>query len=207
MPAEHVAAVILAGGRGQRLGGTLKSELRVGDVRLLDRVLPVLAGCRPLVLAHGPHDPVALAAPAAMQPVADLPADCHGPMAGLAAAVAAVRDRAELLACVAVDTPFLPPDFVGRLLAELGGAPVAVAGYGGQPYPTNSLWRLARFRDLPERVLADKAPHSLKALAAEAGGVVVEWPEDPAGDPFANINTPADLAAAEARAATSATGF
>src|SRR5690606_13300390 len=58
------AAVILAGGRGERLGGMVKAELRVGGVRLLDRVLPIVAGCRPVVVAHGPHDPARLELPA-----------------------------------------------------------------------------------------------------------------------------------------------
>jgi molybdopterin-guanine dinucleotide biosynthesis protein A len=69
------------------------------------------------------------------------------------------------------------------------------------------MWRLQQFRDLPEQVLAATAPHSLKSLSAAAGGVTVEWPAGVAGDPFANINTPVELAAAEARAATQMKGF
>jgi molybdopterin-guanine dinucleotide biosynthesis protein A len=193
--------VILAGGRGERLGGVVKAELQVGGVRLLDRVLPVLAGCRTIVIAHGPHDPATLGVPAEVEGVADLPGDYAGPLAGFAAAVAAIGDRVELLVCAAVDAPFLPKDYVERLVAGLGEAPVAIASYEGQPYPTNSIWRLARFRDLPARVLAGTAPRSLKSLAAAAGAVTVDWPRGADGDPFANVNTPEDLALAEARAA------
>jgi molybdopterin-guanine dinucleotide biosynthesis protein A len=196
-----IAAVILAGGRGERLGGAVKAELRVGGVRLLDRVLPVLAGCRPIVVAHGPHDPAKLGLPSGLEPVADLPVDYAGPLAGFAAAVAAIGDRAELLVCAAVDTPFLPRDYVERLVAGLGDAPAAIAIHGGQPYPTNSIWRLERFRDLPARVLGGTAPRSLKSLAAAAGATTVDWPGGTSSDPFANVNTPDDLALAEARAA------
>ena len=202
-----VAAVILAGGRGERLGGVVKAELRVGGVRLLDRVLPALAGCRPVVVAHGPHDPETLGLPDGVLPVPDLPGDYAGPLAGFAAAVAAIGDAAELLVCAAVDAPFLPADYVARLLAGLSDAPAAIASYGGQPYPTNSIWRLARFRDLPDRIRAGTAPRSLKSLAAAAGAVTVEWPVDDAGDPFANVNTPEDLALAELRLASSTAGF
>lgn len=201
------AAVILAGGRGERLGGAVKSELLVGGTRLLDRVLSRVAHCRPIVVAHGPHDPAGMFLPPGVIPVADLPGDYAGPLAGFAAAVAALPDEVELLVCAAVDSPFLPEDYVARLVAGLGEAPAAIASYGGQPYPTNSIWRLARFRDLPARVLARTAPRSLKSLAGAAGGVMVEWPEDGGGDPFANINTPEDLALAEMRAAQPVTGF
>jgi len=206
MPSRSIAAVILAGGRGERLGGVVKAELRVGGVRLLDRVMVRLARCSPIVVAHGPHDPNGMGFPRGALPVADLPADYAGPLAGFAAAVAALPDT-ELLVCAAVDAPFLPVDYVERLLAGLGDAPAAVARYDSQPYPTNSIWRLEHFRDLPARLLAGTAPRSLKSLAAAAGGVLVDWPIAPTGDPFANVNTPEDLALAEARASGSVTGF
>jgi molybdopterin-guanine dinucleotide biosynthesis protein A len=204
---DRVAAVILAGGRGERLGGVVKAELRVGGVRLFDRVLPVMAGCGPIMVAHGPHDPARLELPDGVVPVPDLPGDYAGPLAGFAAAVAAIGDEAELLVCAAVDAPFLPADYVSRLVAGLSDAPAAIASHGGQPYPTNSIWRLAHFRDLPARVRARTAPHSLKSLAAAAGAVTVEWPVDDDGDPFANVNTPEDLALAELRLASSTAGF
>ena len=50
-------AVILAGGRGERLGGVIKSELRIGGVRLLERVAGQLADCDPILVAHGRIDP------------------------------------------------------------------------------------------------------------------------------------------------------
>lgn len=200
MAERRIAAVILAGGRGERLGGVVKAELRVGGVRLLERVMARVAGCEPIVVAHGPHDAVAMRLPAGVVAVADLPGDYAGPLAGFAAALAALGDSAELLVCAAVDAPFLPRDYVERLVAGLGEAPAAIASYGGQPYPTNSIWRLERFRDLPARMLAGTAPRSLKSLAAMAGGVTVEWPQDAGGDPFANVNTPEDLALAEGRA-------
>jgi molybdopterin-guanine dinucleotide biosynthesis protein A len=46
---------------------------------------------------------------------------------------------------------------------------------------------------------AGTAPRSLRRLAAELDARACAWPETADGDPFANINTPAELAAAEAR--------
>ena len=48
---------------------------------------------------------------------------------------------------------------------------------------------------------AGTAPHSLKRLALEAGGREIAWPLSADGDPFANVNTPEDLAELERRAA------
>lgn len=198
------AALILAGGRGERLGGAIKSELRIGGVRLLDRVGAAFERCAPVLVAHGRIDPAALHLPGAMVSVPDLDGDYAGPLAGFAGAMAylnALAGPPELLVSAAVDTPFLPADFVERLVAGLGDAAAAIASYAGQPYPTNAIWRVARFRDLPNRVAAGSAPRSLKSLAAAAGAVSVEWPMTPASDPFANVNTPKDLAELERRAA------
>lgn len=194
----RVAAAVLAGGRGERLGGVVKATVRVQGERLIDRVLARLSGCSPIVVAHGPHDPALLALPKGVLGVADLPGDYAGPLAGFAAAVGALPD-AELLVLAAVDAPFLPEGYVERLVSRLGAAPAAIASYAGQPYPTNSIWRLEAFRDLPRQVLAGTAPHSLKRLAALAGAVEVAWPETAAGDPFANVNTPEELEALERR--------
>ena len=205
---HSIAGLILAGGRGERLGGVIKSEMVVGGVRLLERVAARLRGCSPLLVGHGRIEPAALHLSDGMTAVPDLEGDYAGPLAGLAGAIAYLNAMAtppDLLISVAVDTPFLPADFITRLVDRLGEAPAAIATYGGQPYPTNAVWRVARFRDLPERVRAGTAPRSLKSLCAEAGGVTITWPESPDGDPFANVNTPEDLANLRSRAAADGT--
>ena len=203
------AAVILAGGRGERLGGVIKSELQVGGVRLLERVARGLAGCGPMLVAHGRLDPDLLRLPEGFVPVPDLAGDYAGPLAGFAAAVDWLRratERQELLITVAVDTPFLPVDYVTRLVEGLGRGNAAIASYAGQIYPTNGIWRLSAFGGLVARLADGTAPHSLKRLAASAGGSEIAWPESVAGDPFANANTPEELAALERRAATEKPG-
>jgi molybdopterin-guanine dinucleotide biosynthesis protein A len=201
---HSIAGLILAGGRGQRLGGVIKSELVVGGMRLLERVATGLTGCAPVLVAHGRIDPTALQLSPDMIAVPDLDGDYAGPLAGLAGAVAHINSLSappDLLVSVAVDTPFLPADFVTRLADELAEGPAAIAAYGGQPYPTNAIWRVARFRDLPERVRAGTAPRSLKSLCAEVGGSVIAWPHQAPGDPFANVNTPEELDVLQRRAA------
>lgn len=199
-----IGGLILAGGRGERLGGAIKSELIVGGRRLFDRVAERLIGSSPLLVAHGRVAPELLHPPRAAIPIPDIEGDYAGPLAGFAAAMAwcaKAPQPPELLVSVAVDTPFLPADYVSRLVAAIGNHDVAMASYAGQPYPTNAVWRVARFLDLPAQVRAATAPRSLKRLAGSVSAVMVEWPETASGDPFANINTPDELAAAQARSA------
>ena len=196
------AGVIIAGGEGTRLGGVLKSELVVGGVRLIDRVAARLEDCSPLLVMHGRHEAGRLSVPAGAVTVPDLASDYGGPLAGLAAAVEWLGHAGWSgdLVLSAVDAPFLPADYVPRLLEALARAPAAIASAGGQPYPANSAWRLAAIADLPDAVRAGTAPRSLKRLAEKLGAASVSWPIGPAGDPFANANTPEELAALDARA-------
>lgn len=195
--------VIIAGGEGRRLGGVAKSELAVGGVRLIERVAARLEGCGRLLVVHGRRPVDALTLPRGAIAVADLDTPYGGPLAGLAAAVdwLARAGLADDILLSVVDAPFLPEDYAVRLLSVLAEAPAAIARHGGQPYPANSAWRFEAVAGLPGGVRAGAAPHSLKRLAAALGAVEVAWPDDGSGDPFANANTPEDLAALEARAA------
>lgn len=206
MTAPGVVAVVLAGGRGERLGGTVKANLRIGGVPLLARVTRAIGTRAAAVLvAHGGHDPAAMALADIHVPIPDLPADYGGPLAGLAAAVDwCIRQPrpAEFLLAVAVDTPFFPADFLPRALAAIApGGTAVTARCAGQDYPTDSLWRLSAVRALPGEVRAGTAPRSLRRYAAAIGAIPLDWPEGPAGDPFASLNTPEDRLALEARAA------
>ena len=221
-------AVIIAGGQGQRLGGVRKADLRIGGRRLLDRVIDGLGPVeQPVVVATGPAAGPTLQLPAGAIGVADIGGEHTGPLAGIAAAVVALRARgvsAGVLVSVAVDTPLLPADYVTRLLAGLGEASAAFALWGEDFYPTNAAWRIEAIADLPEQMMLGAAPASPKALLPHLNAVPVDWKREsplpgrsvadlspggrsgavatpPTGgnDPFANVNTVSDLIALERR--------
>lgn len=185
------AAAILAGGRGQRLGGINKALIEIGGIRLIDRVGTALTGCEPVLVAVG-RTPFAVDG---LRAIPDLDSDYAGPLAGVAAAVAAIAGSpgVEWLLSVAVDTPYFPDDFRGRAEALTDGADVVLGCFGGQDYPTNALWRLAAIRDLPRNVIAGTAPHSLKRLAEGLRSIRLDYTAVVESDPFANVNTPEDL--------------
>lgn len=180
----------------------VKANLRVGGVRLLDRVMAAVSGAGVVLVAHGGVPVAALELPPGVVPVADWPADVSGPLAGVAGAIAWCRTQAEppdFLLSVAVDTPFFPHDFLARALAAIGDGDAVVGRFGEQDYPTNALWRLRAVADVPERIAGGR-PGSLKRLLEGSRTTPLPYPGEPAENPFANANTPADLKALEARA-------
>jgi molybdopterin-guanine dinucleotide biosynthesis protein A len=193
-------AVIIAGGKGARLGGVRKGELRIGGKRLVDRVVDSLGQIAgPLMIATGPQGGQA-AIPDGAEAVADLAAPIGGPLAGLAAAVAALQRRGineGLVVSVAVDTPFLPADYVFQLREALGDSASAYACWQDQFYPPNAIWQIGALANLPHLVQTEAAPRSLKALHQALGGRAIGWN---GRNPFANLNTIADLLALERRA-------
>jgi molybdopterin-guanine dinucleotide biosynthesis protein A len=193
----RVAAVILAGGRGERLGGEVKANIEIGGVRLIERVVIALASADPILVARGAFSDDDLPLPPGTTAIADAPG-VGGPLAGIAGAVAwlgTARDAPDLLLSVAVDTPFFPPDFLSAAVARIGRGDAVVAQFDGQDYPTNALWRLSAVR--PHL----RAVTSPKGLVAEVRSKVLDWSSRGGENPFANLNTPADREALEQRAA------
>ena len=188
--------VVLAGGRSSRLGGGDKGlRLLAGQPMLARVVARMAAQCAPLALnANG--DPARFAATGLAilpDPVAGQP----GPLAGVLAAMdwAAGLGAAQVVT-VAVDTPFLPEDLVERLAAAGEFALAASPDGAGavRSHPVCGLWPVA----LRDRLRADllAGERRVGRWAAARGAVPVVWPGG-AADPFRNINTPEDLAAAE----------
>lgn len=191
--------VILAGGLSRRMGGGDKPLLPLADRPLLSHVVARLRPqCDGLVLnANG--DPARFSQ-LDLPVVADTVPDFAGPLAGILAGLdwlAAHRPAAEWLVSVAADTPFIPLDLVDRLQAarKEAGTSLACAASGGRQHHAIGLWPVSLREEM--RAALSAGERRLGAFTARRGVAVAEWPAAPR-DPFFNINTPADLAAAEA---------
>ena len=186
----RLAGLILAGGAGRRMGhekGLVALAGRPLAAHVADRLASQVA-CLALSANGDPARFAALGLPV----LADLPGEAGaGPMAGVRAGLRwASAQGAEALVTVATDTPFLPADLVARLMAA-GGA--AHAQSGGRAHYTAALWPLA---DLPRiEALFATGERRMRPYLAHARAV----PFADLPDPFANLNTPEDLALAEAR--------
>ena len=198
----RAAGLILAGGRGSRMGGQTPKPLTE------------LAG-RPLiahVIARLERQamPIILAAPIgqdyerfALKLAPDLRPGLVGPLAGVEAGLLALADmRNEVPAYLVVtpgDTPFVPTDIVERLSSTASGKPV-IASFQGRLQPATGIWPLTVLPALT-RWLDDGRPLAIRAFLDDVGHDTVEIEastDAPSGDPFFNVNTPEDLTVAEA---------
>lgn len=187
--------LILAGGAGRRMGGVDKALLELGGRPLIDhvceRLLPQVDGCA--VSANG--DPARFAG----RDLAVLPDEepDQGPLAGILAGLdwAAARG-APVIVSVPVDTPFLPPDLVPRLLLAAEGmrAPLALAAAPDGLHPACGLWPVALRGDL--RAALRQGVRRLGRWAEEMGARRAFFADGDAA--FMNLNRPEDLARAEA---------
>jgi molybdopterin-guanine dinucleotide biosynthesis protein A len=195
-----IAAVVLAGGHATRLGGGDKPLREIGGRPLLGTVLERLAmqAGRTALSANG--DPSRYAGYGL--PVLPDEDEQAGPLSGILAGMAwARRAGASHLLSVAGDTPFFPLDLAARLADAIGeSVSIAVAASGGRRHPVFALWPVALEADL-RAFLATTATFSVAAFLDRHPTVTVSFPATDIGgesvDPFFNINTPDDLAAAD----------
>jgi molybdenum cofactor guanylyltransferase len=195
--------LVLAGGLARRMGGGDKARIRVGGATILERVLACLAPQCARVIINANGDPARFA-DTGLAVVPDSVPDFAGPLAGILAgldwAAAHMPEVADIVS-VPGDCPFLPADLVGRLAnaRAAAGTPLACARSGDWRHPVIGLWPI-RLRDDLRRALLDEGLHKIEVWTARHGVAIAEWPSAPV-DPFFNVNTPEDAAAAERMAA------
>lgn len=184
--AGAVTAAVLAGGQGARVDGRDKGLMPLGGRPLVAWVCESLRGQAGRLLICANRHVAEYAAFALV--IADLETGYRGPLAGIAAALAACETP--WLLTVPVDSPRPPPDLAVRLwtAAVANGADGAAARHGRNREPLFAIYR---------RELAASAQ---AALAGE--GAVWRW-QDRCGAVeadmsdraayFANLNTPEDF--------------
>ena len=191
---RDITGVILAGGRGSRLGGVDKGLVPLRGRPLIEHVISIL---RPQVgrLVISANRNRETYAAYGVPVIADAIGDYHGPLAGILSALRAADTPFVL--CAPCDTPVLPSDLAERLIAALARerAQIAVATCGARMQPVFALVHRALARPLQDYLVGG---------GREAG----EWMRrqnaaladfsDAAGA-FVNINTPQELLAAEGR--------
>ena len=199
MPATPTLGLILAGGLARRMGGGDKPLTRVAGKTILSRVIERMTPqCQRLILnANG--DPARFADTGLPVIPDDVP-DFAGPLAGLLAGLdwAAVHaPEVAYVASVPGDCPFLPRDLVTRLhqARAAAGQPLACARSGEWRHPVVGVWPVALRADL-RHALTKEDLRKIELWTARHGVALADWPAAPV-DPFFNVNTPEDAAAAE----------
>ena len=192
-PKISTCGLVLAGGRARRFGRD-KRFAEIAGRPLIDHAIARLAPQVDQVVLSTPDD---IPGYEELIHIADQELG-QGPLLGIAEGMAFAADEGfDWLITVPADSPFAPNDLVLRLTDLSLTAPIRFAGSGGQRHPIFGAWPT----DLTAALWALIAAGERKIdRAAEALGTyaVIDWPADLAlGDPFFNINTDADLQAAQ----------
>lgn len=201
-PTQAIPGVILAGGLSSRMGED-KARIRLGGASLLDRAARRL-GPQVSALAVNANGPVLFADGGELPVFADLDTARAGPLGGILAALDHAKRHhpgASHVATVPIDSPFFPADLVARL-ARAADSPdrIVTARSAGGLHPVFALWPVALTGDLAAW-LAGGGALRVRSYLERHQARIVDFPslDTPRGlfDPFFNINTPDDLAAAE----------
>jgi molybdopterin-guanine dinucleotide biosynthesis protein A len=184
----NVTGLILAGGKGSRMGGVDKGLQAFRGKRLVDHVYerfaPQVGGV--IINANQNHEEYKTFG---VRVVSDAIGGFAGPLAGLHAGLSI--SKRPFLASVPCDSPFLPADLIERLYLRIdeSGAELAVAKTGDQPHPVFSLMRRGVLDHLTDFLKGG----GRKIDAWYATLNVVEVAFDNERDAFSNINTREEL--------------
>lgn len=190
----NIAGAVLAGGRSTRFGSDKALALLHG-VTLAEHAHSKLARVTDHIAINAPAgSAIAAFASARGWPVAaDDPADPPSPLAGIRAGLVwAASKGAALLATAPCDAPLMPDDVFARLAAVIGDAPAACARTPGGLHPLAGLWRADLLPEISSALARGRHP-PVRVLVSQWHTRFVDFPDDA---PFANVNTPEDLARA-----------
>lgn len=174
------AAIVLCGGHSRRMGRD-KATLPFGDETLLERVVRIVSG----------HvDEVKVVARAGQGVEADARDDGRGPLAGIAAGLAAIES--EYAFVTGCDAPFLQPEFIAYLFAQAEGRDAAVPLVDGYHMVLSAVYA-RRVLPVAERLLAGDRRRPL-FLVQEIDANIVS--ADGFSESLIDCNTPEAYAAA-----------
>jgi molybdenum cofactor guanylyltransferase len=205
----RAAGIVLAGGRSSRMG-TSKAALEWHGSTLLRHVVGVVGRSLdgPVVVVRAPGQ-VLPELPEGVEVVEDA-REGYGPLQGLAAGLAVVRDRADAAYASATDVPLLHPRFIRRVLSALDDdIDVVLPDVGGFRHPLAAVYR-TELVDVVERLIAEDRMRpaflfeSCRVRRLDAGALLADpalAAVDPELDSLLNLNEPTDFEAARGRPA------
>jgi molybdopterin-guanine dinucleotide biosynthesis protein A len=177
--------VLLAGGRGRRLGGRTKASIEVAGRPLVAYPAAALAGVCDRVALVAKPDTELPRLPGVER--WDEPDEPRHPLTGI---VHALEHAGEAVLVCAADMPYVTADACATLIAAGGSAPAVVAVAAGVVQPLFAVYAPAALDDLraapPDARLTDTV-EALRPWRVAMPPAIVR-----------SVNTPDDLAAAEA---------
>jgi molybdenum cofactor guanylyltransferase len=185
-PAE-ITAVILAGGRGRRMGGKDKGLVEVNDLPLIEHVISAVSPQAGQLIINANRN-IEEYRRYGFPVVSDTMTDYQGPLAGFASSMAAADT--EYIVTIPCDSPLLPADLVQRLVQTLQNedAELAVAHDGQRLQPVFALMRVSLLPSLLG--FLQRGDRKIDLWYAQHKIAKADFSDIP--ETFLNINTPGD---------------
>lgn len=194
IPSRDITGVILAGGRGQRMGGLDKGLIEINGKPLAAHVLAALrpqVGAVVISANRNQERYAALGCPV----ISDSVGEYDGPLAGMASAMRAVTTPYILTA--PCDAPLLPRDYAQRMSAALvqADAEACLAHDGTRSQPVYALLRRALLPDLLDDLA--RGERATWRWFTQCHPASADFSDQ--AEAFMNVNTPAERAVLEAK--------
>lgn len=188
---DHLTGLILAGGRGTRMGGVDKGLVEFNGQPMVQHVLAALRPQVAEVLINANRNQAAYRA-TGCRVVSDAVSGFAGPLAGVSAGMHAVAATCTHVLVLPCDGPFVPAWVAQRLWAASAGKDdVIVAAHDGERlHPTFALLPVSVRDDLDAYLAA--GGHKIDTFYVRHTFVPVDFADCPQA--FLNINTPEDVA-------------
>jgi molybdopterin-guanine dinucleotide biosynthesis protein A len=192
---NHLAGVILAGGRSRRMGRANKALLSLSGKPLLLHVIDRVA-CQVEELLLSVEKTSRSFDDFGLPQVADARPG-GGPLGGLLAAMQRMDPVRNWMLLVPCDAPLLPLNLAETLVesAIAAGFPAAVASYEGEIQPTFSIWN-REILPLLEKAVTVEGMAGFKQFLGRVEMAQEPWPRE-TPSPFFNVNDQATLQEAE----------
>ena len=195
-----IPGCILSGGKGRRIGGQGKAFINLSGKPLIYHSIENIKNQVTVlsINARNNKDYNSLDYPVILDEF-NQDTDGSGPLAGILTAInwaKSLKEDNSYVATIPVDLPFLPKDFINRMLLEINiyKPLVAVASSNNRLHPVTAVWSL----DLADRLriaLID-GTRKIDDFTSNIDTISVDWKYDSL-DPFFNVNTSEDLSYAE----------
>jgi len=199
----RVSGVILAGGKSRRMGGSPKALIPFGDRPLIQYIVETLGSVLPdcLIVTNSPELYAFLGCPM----VGDIFQE-SGSLGGIYSGLSETPGDAAL--CVACDMPFLSSGLIAYLVSRASEADVVIPDLGGELQPLHAIYAKTCLPAMRRRLEAGQLKitgffDEVRVLHVSSELVAPFADRELA---FMNLNTPDDLARAQALWAERAAG-
>jgi molybdenum cofactor guanylyltransferase len=186
----RIGGIVVCGGESTRMGRP-KLSLPFGDETMLGRVVRILSeAASPVVVVGAVNQELPGLPPKTI--VARDEFEKQGPLAGLAAGLAALEGRADAAYVSSCDVPLLRVEFIRAMLSALGEHEMAIPQDRDHHHPLAAVYRVSLQQRVAEMIRAGRLRTSL--LVQESDARLVDVAElraiDPQLDSLQNVNTP-----------------